>query len=265
MNNDAFFQKAIPAILERYELKYMVPISLVEPISEFVSAYCSLDKYSELSDDSFYEVNSLYFDTSEFTFLKNRILKVENRFNMRIRSYGTGKKPPYFWEIKQKKGDISRKYRVNIGDCLDILYSHSHFKEMDFKGDDKKNADLFIQLHDSYDASPKVLTSYRRKAYISDIDLYARVTFDKELCYTQADGLNLIPPRDKMLYYDNQDIFALGCNVVLELKCLKGYVPQWMLDLIKKFDLERVGFSKYTNSLMDLFETSGNNPLESLL
>lgn len=254
MSTDAFFDKAIPAVLERYELKYMIPIAMVEPISEFVSAYCSLDKFSELSDDMYYEVNSLYFDSPEYTFLQNKIMKIENRFNMRIRSYGHGQKPPYFFEIKQKKGDISRKYRADVGDNLGIIASHSHFKKMELDEETQKNVDLFIQLHDSYNAGPKVLTSYRRKAYISDFDLYARVTFDKELSYKKETKLNVSPPRVKMSYYDNQDIFHEGCNVVLELKCLKSYVPQWMLDLIQRFDLERVGFSKYSNSLRDMFE-----------
>ncbi len=248
-----FFEKAIPSVLERYELKYTIPIDMVDDISDFISAYCTLDKFSELSEDEYYEVNSLYFDSPEYTFLKNRIESVQNRFNMRIRSYGTGENPPYFYEIKQKTGDISKKFRSQINGELDQIKSHSALISDSLTEDDRKNLELFIQLHEGYNATPKVLTSYRRKAYISDYDLYARVTFDKELSYTRENKIVVTPPRHRMNYYDHEEIFDDGCNVVLELKCLKSYVPHWMLDLITKFDLKRVGFSKYANSLKDLF------------
>ena len=59
-----------------------------------------------------------------------------------------------------------------------------------------------------------------------------------------------------MLNYDNENIYATNqynfdqSSVVLELKCNIGEVPMWMLDLISYFELNRIGFSKYMNSML---------------
>ena len=54
-----------PALLDRFESKYTIPIQLVEPIIQFILPYCSYDKYSALSPDKYYKINSLYFDTPD--------------------------------------------------------------------------------------------------------------------------------------------------------------------------------------------------------
>ena len=55
-----------------------------------------------------------------------------------------------------------------------------------------------------------------------------------------------------MTNYDNETIYAnethSEAGVILELKCNVGEVPYWMLDLIRLFNLQQVGFSKYVNS-----------------
>jgi len=49
---------SLPPVLERYELKYVIPWSYVEPITAFISAYCDMDAYSIKSkaDNYFYKV-----------------------------------------------------------------------------------------------------------------------------------------------------------------------------------------------------------------
>jgi hypothetical protein len=64
-----------PALLDRFEYKYTIPIQMVEPIIQFILPYCSYDKYSALSPDKYYKINSLYFDTPDFLFLRKRMLK----------------------------------------------------------------------------------------------------------------------------------------------------------------------------------------------
>ena len=53
-------QKVIPPVLARYELKYVIPKELIEPISQFASVYCSLDKYSAVQKDFCYEIYVQY-------------------------------------------------------------------------------------------------------------------------------------------------------------------------------------------------------------
>lgn len=248
-------QQEMPSLLERHELKYLIPSSLVDPISDFVSIYCSKDNYSKDSEDGLYDVYSLYFDSPDYLFLRNRIEGAENRFNMRIRTYDNKSGMPCFFEIKQKRNRIVKKYRAVVRDPLwpDALDSSMHQMEGFQSEKDALNADLFIRLVCSYQAAPKVLTHYRRKAYISDVDDYARVTFDMNLRCQPEERLNLIPDEARMIAYDNETVFDPDCCVILELKCYSTQVPLWMLDLIRYFDLKQGSFSKYAASINQVF------------
>ncbi|SLM31697.1 conserved hypothetical protein [Desulfamplus magnetovallimortis] len=115
------------------------------------------------------------------------------------------------------------------------------------------NADLFIRLVCSYQAAPRILTHYRRKAFISDVDDYARVTFDMNLSSQPEERFNLIPDEKEMSGYDNETVFDPDCSVILELKCYSTQVPLWMLDLIRCFDLKQGSFSKYATSITQVF------------
>ncbi|MEO7955821.1 MAG: polyphosphate polymerase domain-containing protein [Fibrobacteria bacterium] len=246
---------AVP-MLERYELKYTIPSGMVEAISAFIRPYCYLDRYSNLAADGFYQVNSLYLDSPDFLFLRNRLEGRENRFNMRTRSYGEAPQPPYFLEVKQKTGDIIRKYRARVTDAdLESVLDPSR-SDRGYLADpaDAASADLFRRLAHTYNAAPVIMTSYRRKAFISGCDEYARVTFDVDLRFmAQPEHLPLSVGRE-MAPSDAETCFDEGCSVVLELKCFSKYVPLWMIDLIRTFDLRRRSFSKYGSGSAQVFQ-----------
>lgn len=249
-------QKGLPPVLERYELKFTIPFEYIEPISQFVAPYCSMDKYSTNSENNFYRVNNLYLDSPNFLFLKKRMEGAENRFNMRVRSYGNNPTMPYFVEIKQKLGSIIKKYRAKVEDKdWYKVYSEPGFvsRESTENIEEVNNRSTFERLLFSYNAGPKILTQYVRKAWVSDIDDYARVTFDIDLRYMEESRWNLIPDTDRLSNYDNVTAFDSGCSVILELKCYTSAVPYWMIDLIRKFNLKRRSFSKYMSGAKELF------------
>jgi len=105
-------QKGIPPMLERYEMKFTIPSKMVRPMADYASIYCSQDRYSQQSEGGFYRVNNLYLDSPNYLFLRRRLERVPNRFNMRVRSYGDDPGLPYYLEVKQKAGDVIRKYRA---------------------------------------------------------------------------------------------------------------------------------------------------------
>lgn len=248
-------QKTIPPVLERFELKYLIPFDMIDPISCFLSAYCSPDVYSLNSETGFYRVNSLYLDSPAWTFLKMRIEDVDNRINMRVRSYGDNPKPPYFLEIKQKRDGTVRKYRASVRDKgWYRRYTVPGFQTYDGHIDEKEktNVELFERLVYTYDAAPVVLTQYLRKAWISEVDDYARVTFDVDLRFRPEDSYNPVPGKTDMVSCDHNLFFDPECSVILELKCYTNSVPLWMLDLIRLFDLKRSSFSKYAAGASEL-------------
>lgn len=240
--------------LDRYEMKYVIPYAMIDTLSSFIEPYCSLDRYSQIADNNFYRVNNLYFDTPYYLFLRNRLIGIGKRFNMRIRSYGNNAPLPYFLEIKHKNINLIKKSRGRVydQDWSKMFYDPNYQSNLDSPKQDSLNVSLFQRLAFIYNAEPKVLTQYWRKAYVSNYEEYARVTFDIGLRYMQETEYNLVPQEEKMIAYDHTTNFDPGCDVILELKCYANHVPLWMVDLIKTFDLTRRSFSKYATGVIEV-------------
>jgi VTC domain len=242
-------------VLERYELKFTIPFEWIDPITDFARTYCHFDRYSTVTPSGFYQVNSLYLDTPDFFFLRQRINGAPNRFNMRVRSYGPQPELPYFLEVKQKCGDIVRKYRAALKHddlrlMLDVGFDAVPYLKAPWEAN---NLALFKRLVHHYNAAPVAITSYRRKALFSHCDDYARVTFDIGMCCAaQKEYLPFeLPPG--LAPTDMETLFDDGTSVVLELKCYSNQVPLWMVDLIRAFGLNRRGYSKYSSAMMRVF------------
>lgn len=241
-----------PLVLERYELKYLIPFSMVEPISNYVASFCDMDYYSQISPDGFYTINSLYFETPNYHFMRAKENQT-GRYSLRVRSYGDTPKVPYYFETKQKVADFSKKRRgrVPIENWADLFLNPDAVKGFEPEAD--IHLQYFISLARMYNAHPTILTQYRRKAYLSTVDDYARVTFDRSLRYRAESNYNVIPTEASMLNYDHPGTFGTpGVNVILELKCERK-VPMWIVDLIRRFHLTRVGFSKFEGSMIECF------------
>lgn len=230
---------------------------MIGPISDFASVYCSMDNYSLNSEDGFYRVNSLYLDSPDWVFLKMRLEDMDNRINMRVRSYGDYPDVPYFLEIKQKIGGVVRKYRAEVTDRNWFrAYTEPGFYPSLAGNNEKQEANrkLFERMIFTYNASPVILTQYARKAFISDVDDYARITFDRELKFRPETEYRPIPYEGSMVSSDHTLAFDPGCNVILELKCYTTRVPMWMLDMIRCFDLQRRSFSKYQTGVTEMMK-----------
>ncbi|MFP4417526.1 MAG: VTC domain-containing protein [Chitinispirillaceae bacterium] len=244
-----------PALLDRFEAKYTIPYSMIDPVVRFIKPYCSYDKHSVLSPDGFYKVNSLYFDTPDYLFLRKRMLKTERRFNMRVRSYGDDPHLPYFFEIKQRIGDNVRKTRGRVDDPDYEQYFKTASKAIPPTGDAKNTeyTDLFFRTYHRYNAGPVVLVQYRRMAFFSNYEEYARVTLDIDLRYMEPEGFAPVPNEGRMCHCDVQKTYDRYSSVILELKCYTSFVPLWMVDLVRTFNLQRTGFSKFSTCLLPIF------------
>ena len=250
-------QQPLPSRIARYELKYLIPFEWIEPISEFAAVYCSLDKYSLKSENGFYRVNNLYMDSPGYIFLRRRMENAPDRFNMRIRSYDDAPGQRYFLEIKRKTHDVIRKYRSQVSDPGWLRsFQEPGCRACSDASDtvEIRNRELFERLVCTYDAAPKILSQYLRKAWVSEVDDYARLTFDVDLRYMPETDYNLVPRESEMVSCDPETVFDPGCAVVLELKCTAPHVPLWMIDLIKYFNLHRTGFSKYMTGICEALQ-----------
>ena len=242
----------------RFELKYTIPADRIDAIVDFLSPYCVFDRHSADAENGFYLINSLYFDSPAYYFLRQRILRAENRFNMRVRTYGANPELPYFLEVKQRTGDLVRKFRGQLFDSdLKTFLGENLASPGPAGGDNDESADLFRRTAHRYNASPVVLVQYLHKALVSVCDEYARVTFDLGLRCAERRSYDPLPVEEDMIPCDTPACFDGGCGVVLELKCHASHVPLWMIDLVKQFHLTRRGFSKYANCLRPVLERHG--------
>ena len=245
MSHDGFTR------LERYELKYHVPTTMLPALETFLMPWCELDPASERCKDGFYWVTSLYLDTPRHTFLKWGCHKPEGRFNMRIRAYGNQPDHSEAWhfELKGKSCDQVTKIRgLHRGSDPRLLWDDPDAVFLNAKGEDLANLRKFYLRAMTYNAAPFVLTQYRRKAWFGTMEDYARVTLDIGMRWREEEGFDFsVDPRD-MRPSDLPDRFDPGCNAVLELKCSQQQIPMWMMDLIKRFGLVRSGFSKFESA-----------------
>ena len=86
-----------------------------------------------------------------------------------------------------------------------------------------------------------------REAYESQIDAYARVTFDRKTRIRPTLGWGLFDDgRGEYRFDDHWRLSLPTAPVVLELKCETSAIPEWLTGLIHRNQLEQASFSKHS-------------------
>jgi len=234
--------------LARYELKYHIHLDDLERIEAFLRPWCALDPHSERSPDGFYWVTSLYLDTPRMMLARNREAGEATHANLRIRSYGESPAPdsPRHFEVKRWEGSIVEKTRGTIadGDAESLWHSTASVLEA-AKPSDRRNLSDFYQCAVGWNASPAILTQYRRMAWFGLLEDYTRITVDTSLRWREERGFDFSVTPSDMRPSDTPEFFLPGRHAILELKCPRESVPLWMLDLIRMLEIDRSSYSKY--------------------
>ena len=106
--------------------------------------------------------------------------------------------------------------------------------------------DRFARIAATSGAGPTLNVRYRREAWASQVDDYARVTFDRGIEAQRAFAWDLKGDPNGWLPFDEHWRHGQrGRTVVLELKCLLT-VPWWIGELVRGQALKRSSFSKYS-------------------
>jgi hypothetical protein len=236
--------------LERHEAKYIVEPSLIPQIREFIRPFCIPDPNAE-GDPPEYTIVTLQLDSPTLTLHRAKELETVNRFKLRCRTYGLEGTSPVFLEIKRKlKGIIVKSRTVIPRDLWGPQLFRTPPPDIPFRSRHQKlNFVEFRRLMGILDARPIMLIRYIRESYLGRHDNYARVTFDRRLCYCPAQGWAL-PPQG--VRWRNMDSCTAQrrpySGYILELKTYRD-APQWMVDMTERFDLVRVGFCKYSTAM----------------
>jgi SPX domain protein involved in polyphosphate accumulation len=234
-------------IVERYEHKFLVPERIVPEIRSFAQSTSRLDSYAR--DDGTYLIRSLYFDTPSFDLFMANEREQARRFKARVRMY-PGAASPYFLEVKQRVLDVIVKTRAPVPrdhwrqaiDCdsatLEMLPERSRAAVFAFAS----------KVH-AHHLAPVLLVEYEREAYVSEVDSYARLTFDRKICVQEQTELDLDADDKRWRSIDHvAQTRTSEPIVVLELK-FERRPPAWMHALVRRLELLRWSFSKYCYGL----------------
>jgi hypothetical protein len=233
----------------RLELKYVVDEMTAARVCRQLEPYCSLDVHggSHQATDSpvsGYPVSSLYLDTPGFAFHRAKERGDSERFKLRVRGY-QGSQVLYL-EIKHRSADFVYKRRVGF-DWRNLAEAgHEMRKLHEETPQGRRVAEEFGRRVLSSAASPKLLVRYQRVAYASDVDHYARVTFDRNIEFQQAEQWNFEGRHGAWRDLQSQLIAdAPNPLVIMEIKT-GAAIPRWLIDIVRRNELRRSSVSKYS-------------------
>jgi SPX domain protein involved in polyphosphate accumulation len=249
--------------VERYEHKFLIPERIIPEIRSVARSTSRLDSYAR--DDGTYPIRSLYFDTPSLDLYMANDREQARRFKARVRMY-PGATSPYFLEVKQRVLDVIVKTRAPVPwdrwrqaiDCdratLDVMPERSQAAVLAFAS----------RVH-AHHLEPVLLVQYEREAYVSEVDSYARLTFDRKICVQERTELDLDADDRRWRSIDHTAQTQTSEPVaVLELK-FERRPPVWMHALVRRLELVRWSFSKYCYGLRNELTLPSTDRTASLL
>lgn len=225
-----------PAVAQRFEAKYLVSELMAQTIRDHIRPFVSPDKHGQE-----YPVTSIYLDSPDLALYMSSVRGEERRRKLRIRTYG-GDSDICFYEVKHRHNQIVRKERavVRCEYVAELLRGAMPRPEMLTSPEaDMKNLYSFFDLQERIDASPRVVVSYMREAFVGKADEPLRITFDRKLTCLPSERFD---PEGWMASPHWND--GRGFPIVMEVKFSDIY-PCWVGDMIQRFDMRRESFAKY--------------------
>lgn len=226
----------------RFELKYLVMIREAENIKKALGAYLTPDDHGNFYGS--YPLVSLYYDSPDYRFYREKVDGIRFRRKLRIRWYETGtpltSDTAVFVEIKQRLNRVTQKRRVLLPYC-DALRLCNQREAPDHAPQDHAVIDEILSMCWQYELQPASVVMYARQALVgSDYDIGLRVTFDKDLRY-RTHNLALDEPDAGQLLFPPD-------WVVMEIK-INERIPYWLTELVAQHNLNLVRVSKYCRSI----------------
>lgn len=231
-------------LFNRWELKYIISIKQMTRIIEALENYVMIDQNGA---NGIYKIQSLYYDTHDFLFYREKKDGQKHRQKVRIRGYGSVQFGDHvFFEIKQRYNATVQKRRIPIKlEDAYRLVKGEHTALEDTKDPEKKRVlNEIAYLVSLYTLEPKAIISYDRKAFMGRYEQDLRITFDTNL-KCRSDVANLESK-------GNEKYFLHPGYAVLEIKAT-NQVPIWMISIIQRFALESNRVSKYCLSVDALY------------
>jgi hypothetical protein len=164
------------------------------------------------------------------------------RWKMRIRSYDGAQS--VFLEIKSKDHDLVKKQRA----VIPAAGWQERVQAWPI-AETSLAERIFRERLERYQLVPTLMVRYQREAWLSTVDAYARVTFDRRVeCQPWSDWSLDADERSWIALDDEVSMAGVRRGVVLELKCLRA-VPRWLSELTRALCLPKARYSKFCRGI----------------
>lgn len=232
---------------QRFEFKYLLNEAIKEKLKQYLLSYVVMDKFAEETQGKRYQVVSLYYDSPLFYYHHEKVDGVKIRKKIRLRTYQNDGKfsNNCFLEIKRKCDSVVLKDRVpfDTSKCEDFIKNPDIIIDDVASSDNKFYYNKIKQefLFESYvrSLSPRLLVRYYREPFLGRFNKNLRVTFDYNIQAVENDNL----------FYNGSEFHDVSQGfVIMEIK-FTGSLPFYIGDVIKKFSLQRIPFSKYCEGI----------------
>ncbi len=233
------------ARFERLELKYLIDEFTADRVRRDIEPFCRPDAHNGTGGDSGglgYGISSLYLDSPALKLFWAKERGDPERLKLRVRTY-RGSSIAVL-ELKRKISDVISKTRAGVARAQVAPIARGQLPEPSNPEVDRFLND-FALTSMKVGAQPTLHVRYDREAYSSEVDTYARVTFDRGIRAQRTRDWALDAGRDGWLSFDDyRRPDQRDRTVVLELKC-QSLVPWWITNLIRTHALKQQSFSKY--------------------
>ena len=219
-------EQKVQNVFCRYENKYLISERKLELLQGSLSAFMKHDCYGA------YTIDNIYYDTEDYALIRQSIEKPRYKEKLRLRSYGTPRAgDTVFAELKKKYDGVVYKRRIP----LTVEDAYSYFETGRGMPDSQimREINYFMEF---YHPVAKVFLGYDRTALTGIENSELRLTFDSNIRWrtTALDlsqgswGAPLLPPG----------------QYLMEIK-VPGTTPLWLSELLSRFQIFPVSFSKY--------------------
>lgn len=222
----------------RFELKYLLSREDALKLQEDLKKYVNPDSFG--NKKGMYALSSLYYDTEDYRFYREKLDGIKYRRKLRIRWYETPEPLTddsiVFVEIKQRINRVTQKRRVPMTykEALDLCNNGI------IPDHDSRDSAVVYEIYEMvkrYNLKPTCITSYFRHAFFgTDYDAGLRITFDSNLRY-RAKNLDL---KEKKIW----SYMISPDRVIMEVKANER-IPYRVTELIAHYNFRLIRVSKY--------------------
>lgn len=225
----------------RQELKYVVTLSAKEALFERWRRYLVKAPFTDAHATG--PVLSLYYDSPNLCFYREKLDGLPHRQKVRIRTYGHAfrRGQTTILEIKYRDNDLVRKRRYKFPDFDPerLAPEHWNIEDAEIRG-------AFEALRERYRLRPTAQVYYQREAYEGLVERDVRITLDTSLL-----GLHPGERLTQKLLLDRSRSLMPDTIGILEIKATRG-IPAWVSEGVVAAELQQRTIPKYVTAVESL-------------